>query len=57
MESKNQEKVDAFVMEGASIDEIKLESKRRAALGEMCIIFPNQILMDLWLRRIATPLK
>lgn len=49
------EKVEAILMEGASIESMEAESRRMAAAGRMCIVFPTKELMNSWLHLISKP--
>lgn len=51
------ELVKAILMDGSTVDEQEAESKRQSSVGQMAIIFPSKELMNLWLKRIATPSK
>ena len=52
---KPKEIVEAILAEGATIEEIESESRRRTEDGMMCIVFPTRDLMNHWLRRISAP--
>lgn len=49
------ERVDAKLLDGATLEELEEASKAATAAGRMCIFFPSKDLMDLWLRRVAAP--
>jgi len=49
------ERVEAVLLEGATIEQLEAASREATAAGRMCIFFPSKALMDLWLRRVSAP--
>lgn len=44
------EYIDAIVLEGATQEELQEASARATDDGRMCIFFPSQEIMNLWLQ-------